>query len=100
MAARFIHAVTFGVGGIAGYAAANNVEIPIELKAKYLTCASVMGAMGMVVAGGATMVSSATAGAAVMGVGAVFVVPVTLLAYTAGYQVGKIIHACDPDVLA
>jgi hypothetical protein len=98
MASRIINVVTMGVGSIAGYAAASNIEIPSDLKHKYLGCACLTGALGAVVAGGATMPSSVAAGATIMGIGAVLTVPVTLLAYTTGYQVGKIAHVVKPDL--
>lgn len=92
MASRIINIVTMGVGTVAGYAAANNIEIPSELKHKYLGCAAATSALGMVVAGGATMPGSVAAGATIMGAGVILAVPVTLLAYTTGYQVGKIVN--------
>lgn len=99
MAGRIINIVTMGVGTVAGYAAASNVKIPSDLKTKYLACAAVTSAFGLVVAGGATMTSSAAAGSVVMGAGVLLAAPVTLLAYTTGYQVGKIIHVVKPALL-
>jgi hypothetical protein len=88
-----------GVGGIAGYAAANNTKISSALKTKYLACAAVTSAFGLIVAGGAVMTSSAAVGATVMGAGVILAAPITLLAYTTGYQVGKIVHIVKPDML-
>lgn len=99
MASRIINIVTMGVGSIAGYAAASNIKIPSDLKTKYLACAAVTSAFGLVVAGGATMTSSAAAGSFVMGAGVLLAAPVTLLAYTTGYQVGKIVHVVKPALL-
>jgi hypothetical protein len=99
MASRIINIVTMGVGTVAGYAAASNIKIPSDLKTKYLACAAGTSALGMLVAGGATMPGSVAAGATIMGAGVILAVPVTLLAYTTGYQVGKIAHAVKPAML-
>ncbi len=99
MAGRIINIVTMGVGTIAGYAAASNIKIPSDLKTKYLACAAVTSVFGLVVAGGATMTSSAAVGATVMGAGVILAAPITLLAYTTGYQVGKIVHIVKPAML-
>lgn len=99
MAGRIINIVTMGVGSIAGYAAASNIKIPSDLKTKYLACAAVTSAFGLVVAGGATMPGSVAAGTAIMGAGVFLAAPVTLLAYTTGYQVGKIVHTVKPALL-
>ena len=45
------------------------------------------------------MTSSAAVGATVMGAGVILAAPITLLAYTTGYQVGKIVHIVKPDML-
>lgn len=99
MSGCVINVVTMGVGGIAGYAAANNTKISSALKTKYLACAAVTSAFGLIVAGGAVMTSSAAVGATVMGAGVILAAPITLLAYTTGYQVGKIVHIVKPDML-
>lgn len=99
MASRIINIVTMGVGSIAGYAAASNIKIPSDLKTRYLACAAATSGLGMLIAGGATMPGSVAAGTAIMGAGVILAVPVTLLAYTTGYQVGKIVHVVKPALL-
>jgi hypothetical protein len=99
MSGYVINVVTMGVGGIVGYAAANNIKISSALKTKYLACATVTSAFGVILAGGAAMTSSAAVGATVMGAGVILAAPITLLAYATGYQVGKIVHIAKPDML-